>query len=263
MIDLIYNMPSLLLFLLICSISIIFSVFSLIAIDKLVPISFRTHENEGLVIISAIVGIIYAMLVGFTVLYELENFDKAERAEKNEAKIIFAIHREAGNLPQLASAKVRDQIKQYAHIVIDQEWPAMVYGKPITENGDIIIKSIYKDITGINAPSVEQQKAIDAIATDNNELFQIHEERTESPNAALTSNLWLVLILGSLLTLSINFLIGMEFHMHVICVTVIALMVSAVFYLIVTLDQPYRSDFSVSPKTITTTLKFLDAGNMN
>jgi hypothetical protein len=55
----------------------------------------------------------------------------------------------------------------------------------------------------------------------------------------------------------------MEFHMHVICVTVIALMVSAVFYLIVTLDQPYRSDFSVSPNTITTTLKFIDAGNMN
>ncbi|MES2218119.1 MAG: hypothetical protein V4501_06890 [Pseudomonadota bacterium] len=259
MIDIIYNMPSILLFLLICSISIIFSVFSLITIDKYVPITFRSHENEGLVIVSAIVGIIYAMLVGFTVLYELENYNKADRAEKDEAKIIFAIYRQTGNLPEPGASKIREQIKDYAQVVIRDEWPAMIHGKPIAEVGDNIIKNIYKDIHDFTSLTDNQQKSLDAIAIDNNALFQAHEERTDNQNAALTPNLWLVLMLGSFLTLGINFLIGMELHMHIVCVTVIALMISAVFYLIVTLDQPYRSDFSVSPTTIKTTLKFLNS----
>jgi hypothetical protein len=260
--DVIYDMPSLLLFIFICSLSIIFSVFSLLAIDKYLPITFRSHENEGLVIVSAIVGIIYAMLVGFTVLYELENYNKAERAEKDEARIIFSIYRQTQNLPEPGAGKIRALVKNYAQLVIKEEWPAMVMGKPITGNGDEVIKQIYKDLVSFTGLSENQQKSVDAIAIDNNALFQIHEERTDNKNAALTSNLWLVLILGSILTLGINFLIGMEFHMHVVCVTVIGLMVSAVFYLIVTLNEPYRSDFSVAPITITTTLKFLQEGGL-
>jgi hypothetical protein len=260
--DLIYNMPSLLLFVFICTLSISFSIASIYAIDRYLPISFRSHENEGLVIISAVVGIIYAMLVGFTVLYELETVDKADRAERAEAKIIFSIFRQTGNLPEPGAAKIREQIKDYARITIKDEWPAMIKGKPITGTGDTVIKTIYQELNSFTGLNENQQKSVDTIAIDNNELFQLHEERTDNDNSALTANLWLVLILGSVLTLSINFLIGMEFHMHVVCVTVIGLMISAVFYLVVTMNEPYRSDFSVEPITIQTTLKFLDEGGL-
>lgn len=256
----IYNLPSLLLFSLISITFILISFGAIMLVDKRLPVSFRYDQNPAIVSVSAIIGIIYAILIGFTVLYELDNYNKADNAEKDEAKTMFSIFRMARSLPEPASTAIREQISKYAYNVINNEWPAMAQGKRVDDTGITIITTIAHQMHSIknspNAPA-SSMDALNTIAIDINALFDDHQERVTKSHKAISANLWFVLLLGSLLTIAINFLLGIEFRLHLICTVAICLMVSAVLYLIITLDRPYRGDFSIQPDTFQSSYDYI------
>lgn len=105
MTDFIYNIPNSLLFLLICVVCIIISLIVIRFVHFKVPVKFRYEQNQSVICISQLIGIIYAIVIGFIILYELNNFNKASEAETAEAKAMFAIFRMAHALPDPRAPK--------------------------------------------------------------------------------------------------------------------------------------------------------------
>lgn len=262
MVDLIYNASGFVLFLFISFILIGFSIITTKLVHRHIPLKFRYAENQAIVCVSAIIGIIYAILIGFTVLYELSAFDKADRSEDEEAKTLFSIFRYSRMLPDPAGTLIRSKVAEYAKYVVENEWPAMASGKHINGAGTQIIESISKQIRTlrITGKESESQKIIlNNISIATNSLFDDHEERLARLNATLSPNIWFVLILGTVLTIGINFILGMEYRLHLACVSAISLMISAVVFLMVTLDRPYRGDFATQPDTFKSTLHYINS----
>lgn len=261
MINLIYDLPNFALFFLFYFLLLIFSFLALFLIHRKVPLSFRYQENAAVISISELIGIIYAVLVGFTILYELNSFNKADQAEKEEAKLMFTIYRQARALPEPERSTIRDQIVLYANNAIFKEWPDLSKGHSVDKTGLLIINNISNSIYDLMIKanlSDAVRNAINNLSLSNNALFDAHQERVSLTTSSLSPSLWFVLILGSLLTVAINFILGMHIRLHLACVAGIAMMVSAVFYLIVTLDRPYRGDFSIEPKTFLATLEYIN-----
>lgn len=260
MIDLIYNSPNFLLFVFICFIVITVSLVATKLIHLKIPLKFRYGENQSVICVSQLIGIMYAVLIGFIILYELNNFNKANDAEASEAKSMFAIFRMAHALPEPSSSKIRNLILDYANNVINNEWPAMQAGLPVSNVGTNIIEAISNEIRSFNHIHLDNlivAQALNAISTNTNNLFDEHRERVSRRHTSLSSNIWFVLLLGSVLTIGINCLLGMECRLHITCVVFIALMVSAVLYLIITLDRPYRGDFAIKPTTFSGTIEYI------
>jgi len=260
MIDLIYNSSSFLLFLFLCLVCIAMSFLITKLVHYYIPFKLRCEENQSITCVSAVIGIIYAILVGFIVLYELNNFNKADEAENAEAKSMFAIFRMAKVLPEPQSTQMRKLAIDYADNTINNEWPTMALGKPVDKKGAEIIEDlsrILQSFTNLQATDPIVLRALNNIAINTNNLFDSRQERVVKIHTALSANIWFVLLLGTFLTIGINSILGMEARLHLVCNISISLMVAAVLYLIVTLDRPYRGDFAIQPSTFKATLEYL------
>ncbi|EKD71026.1 MAG: hypothetical protein ACD_46C00291G0002 [uncultured bacterium] len=261
MINLLYNIPCFLLFILICISCITISYLTTRLVHRYISLKQRYDENPAIVCISALIGIIYAILIGFIVLYELNNFNKVDEAENREAKAMFTIFRESYILPETSGAKIRSQLIEYANYVINNEWPMMATGKFTDNTGALMIENISKKIRSFNISKINNPLIIQALNTmsmNANYLFDDHQLRINNIHSTLSSNIWFVLLLSSLLTIGVNCILGMEFRFHIVCIIFLSLMVSGVLYLIVTLDRPYRGDFSIQPDTYKATLDYIN-----
>lgn len=253
-------MPNFLLFTLISLLFISISIISVYFVTKFISPDFRYRENPVIVSVSALIGIIYAVLVGFTILYELNNFNKAEEAEKEEGKAIIAIYRLARMLPENITVNLRKGVVDYTNHVIHNEWPLMAEGKPVDGTGLALIDSIFKEVHQAfptNHLSSSQMMIFNNISIATNTLYNDHQERISKTHSALTPNVWFVIILATFLTIGINFLFGIDFRLHVISVIAVSLIVASVFYLIITLDRPYRGDFPIKPTTFYDALGYI------
>jgi hypothetical protein len=260
MVNLIYDMPGILLFIVICLACILIACIITVLTHFYIPLKARYEENVATACISAFIGIIYAMLVGFTVLYELNTFNKADDAEDTEAKAMYATFRLARLLPEPTSTQIRNLIIEYANTVINKEWPLLANGKHVNRDGVEIIEKINFDIRAFKITDVVNPAVIstlNALAINASNLFDDHQERVAKIHNSISPNIWFVLLLGSLLAIAINCMLGMEIRMHYICILFVSFMISAVLYLIITLDRPYRGDFSIQPTTFISTLEYI------
>jgi hypothetical protein len=258
--NLIYSAPSFIIFALICIVCILISFVVTKLVHRYIPLKFRYAENQAIVCISAFLGILYAMLVGFTILYELNSFNKADDAEDTEAKAMYTIYRLARSLPEPTSTNIRAMIVAYGDNVVNNEWPALANGKHVDKTGVTIIGNIaselrsYKNLQGVDPVVIN---ALNAISINASELFDDHQVRVSKIHSSINGNIWFVLLLGSFLCIAINCMLGMELRLHLACTIFVAFMVSAVLYLIITLDRPYRGDFSIKPDTFISTLDYM------
>jgi hypothetical protein len=254
------NISSFLLFIFICFVCFFISYLATRLVHTYVPLKFRNDENQSIACVSSLLGMIYAVLVGFIVLYELNNYNIASAAEVAEAKEMFTIFRDAKVLPEPSSTNIRNLAVDYANNVITSEWPAMARGEKVDNTGILIIAKISNEIRSfknIRSDSTTNINALTSISLANNALFDDHQERVDRIHSSISNNIWFVLILGTLVTIGINCVLGMEYRLHIFCMGSISLMISAILYLIVTLDHPYRGEFSIQPTTFISTVDYI------
>jgi Protein of unknown function (DUF4239) len=93
-------------------------------IHRWVGVERLVQNNEIAGFKFATVGVIYAVLLAFSVIVVWEKFSSAETAVDQEAAAIAALFRYAdGGEP--AAAKLREAIGAYGRTVVESEWPAM------------------------------------------------------------------------------------------------------------------------------------------
>ena len=123
--------------------------------------------------------------------------------------------------------------------------------------GKKIIETMAHSFRTMNNTS-DTQKETDASNTidqDITQLFKLHHDRTATILTILNGHIWFVLLLATFVTLGVNYILGMDFKLHLFCITMITIVISSIFYLIVGLDRPYQGDFTVHPNTIQSLLE--------
>lgn len=258
MIDFIYSVPSFVLFIFVSLILLLFSYTSTGLVQRYISLKFRCDENEAVVAISAIIGVIYAILVGFTFLFELDSYNKADQSEKEEAKLVFASFRKALELPEPGATQIRKLLVAYVDNTIQVEWPKMVAGKPVGNSGTQLVMNMFMVLHNFTNLNPAQVQSLNSLSISINALFDQHEERVAHSHTVLNSSIWFVLFLGTLLTLSSCFILGMDPRLHYACITTVTLMIASVVFLMLTLDRPYRGDLSVKPETFQSTLEYIN-----
>lgn len=256
MLNFIYNVHTFFLFLILCAISISFSFASIYLIKRHIHIStLRLYEeNEVIGYLGAIVGIIYAMLVGFTTLHVLENFNLADDSITIEAQATAKVYYDAGRFPPPTSAKIRQEVKHYLETVIFHEWPSMAAGKDIQPEGSLIINKLFTLINEYQPQNPSQALAINTVYEHVEDLYNAHLERADMGDAAIRKDVWLILIVTAILTLSCSFFFGIEKRLHALLITALSITIAATIFIVLVLDRPFRGDFSASPDPLQTLL---------
>jgi hypothetical protein len=212
------------------------------------PCSQRRNHNDIIGWQVSVLGTTYAVIVGFMLYAVWTTFQSAEINADNEANCLVNVFRLADGLPATQRVQVHQLAREYANIVIDQEWPAMHKGElafsahPTIEKLWAVVMQA-KPVTFVEQTSMSLTLAEIASMTEHRRVRELESE------SKLPAILWIVLILGGGITTVSSCLFGTDnFKLHALQVFSLTLLLSLALVAIADIDRPFQRTVHVLPR---------------
>jgi hypothetical protein len=207
------------------------------------------ENNELVGFTYAIYGLIYGVLLAFTIVVAWQRFEETEKLVLHETTILSEIWRDS----IVARPWVRDYIQKnlinYAQSVVDDEWPMMAaQGQSHPKTGEVYER--LWAITYVFQPKTKIQEAYMAhILGRMNELSATRRLRILHSRMEVHSILWLVLLIGAVPTVAYPLLFSNR-HAWVQVVIMGCIMMIVMLGLLVTLSlqHPFSGEVSIQPE---------------
>lgn len=210
-------------------------------------LSVLNKNNEIAGFKFATVGVIYAVLLAFAIVAVWDKFTEAELLVMKEAGASATISRiSMGDTPEAGAT--RAALRDYLTTVVDDEWPRMARGEESLE-ARRKLDALYQAAMRLadnqpQAVGVEIMQELGAIT-------EARRSRLHHAMGAVPTPLWIMLIVGALITVGFTFFFGMEnMRAQSLMTGALAVIIFLGLFIIVAYDHPFLGDVSVSPEAL-------------
>ena len=255
---LLVQVPSLLLAVLFVAVVVGASLLAMSLVRRSTELESLESHKEVAGFIIAVVGALYAVLLGFVVVSVWEDFEAADNIAQREADLLVSLYRDADVFPAERD-DLRTSIRGYAQSVIDQEWPAMAEDQresPATDSALADVFAFYR--------SVEPQAAASEIFLDNavermDDVTEARRARLAASSAELPLPMWNVLIVGCVITLGFALFFPVRnLRAQGLMVGSLAAIIALMLFLVASMDLPFSGDLSVKPEAMRAAMSEFD-----
>jgi hypothetical protein len=219
----------------------------------------REH-NDLAGFIFAVIGVIYAVLLGLIAVGVWERFTDAEVRTFDEASQLTDVYRDAGGFPK--GAAIRADLRAYVEDVITKSWPQMERGVDSHVTDDAA-ERVSRDVVDL-APKTAGQIDLHAqmLAALDQSLIE-RDQRLGEDSSGLNGIMWTVLYIGGAVTIAFSLLFGFKANtLQFVMTGALALLIGLIIYLAMSLDFPYQGTIRVGPEAFErslTTFSEIDA----
>lgn len=219
--------------------------------------SFLTDTTRGSAIFG-VVGTAFAVLLAFVMFVAFQSFNEARDASLEEAAAVGEQFRTARFFPDAQRDALEGELVCYARAVVHREWEAMREGEvsPAVEKWRAATE---QTIRRIELRGDNQIAAYRSLLELRDLRAEHRRERLQEAEAIVSAPVWVILILGGLLTIGFVLLFTdrREAMAVQLCLMgVVAAMVSASLVLVWFLDHPYQdATGSIQPSEMERTLE--------
>jgi hypothetical protein len=254
---LLVHLPAWLLCFLMVVIYVALAVTGLLIIRRFYPNYKCKLHNDVAGFIFATLGVIYAVLLAFTVIITWQDFDKAQDVTINEANCIASLYRDATPFPIEFRAKLKNELTAYVKTIVSEEWQMMAQGRR-GENVQKIQENLWKLYAGFQ-PKNETQKIFLAESVQKlSQASEMRRQRIVYAGQGINPLLYFVLFVGSLITIAFTMLFGTENIIpHLIMTSLLAVMIAITLFTVMAMDYPFTGDISIRPDVFTSILSSL------
>jgi len=250
LVDWIYSNPMWLVGGIIVAVCIVIACLGLYAFHLVVSLELRRDHNDVAGFTIAIIGVVYAVLLAFIAVATWESFSKADEVVSKEANYLGNFFYDSTGLPTEISNGLRDSLKNYVRVVIEEEWPAQQdgrIGKSSYQKGWDILGKLNLDIARYRPHDVGEAVLYGELLRTLNELDSARRDRILAAGGHIPPVVWWIIVIGGGVTVGYTFLFGMQnFGMHLVMTGAVSGSLALVIALIVALDYPFRGEVSVS-----------------
>src|SRR5688572_696959 len=113
-----------------------FAVGGALLVRRTVGVDVLAQHDDVAGFIYAVVGVVYAVLLGFSAIIVWEQFRNAQEGADHEANALADLYRDSRVFPPEVRNAVELRVREYARLVVEKEWPAMAEGKSSSETWD-------------------------------------------------------------------------------------------------------------------------------
>jgi Protein of unknown function (DUF4239) len=220
---------------------------------KLVPPEHLIPHHDVAGFLIAVVGVIYAVVLGFVVVTVWVSFDTAQRTADLEASDAAELFTLARAFPQPARGHLEHSLADYAFEVRDREWPLLSSGNQDQRARQIYLTAVEEIMQQPHghasvADEVERVPLQDRALSTLHDLSTHRRERLIDAGTRLPTALYAALVVGAVFVLAFVFLFGVErTALQLTMTAIIAASIGLLFGVIVCLDRPYSGAMRVSP----------------
>jgi hypothetical protein len=174
------------------------------------PRLLEGHQNEAVGYQSAVVGVVYAVIVGFMVITLWDQYTSAGEAVQAGTSDLRDLAQFSQAFGPAAHGPVQGQAAAYAESVATSEWPAMARGgsSPATQQDfDGLVDTVQR----LRVRTLSQQEFLGSMLTQINDIGEERQERLDLAGQNIPGVLWLVVILSSAGTLVLVLALQLEY----------------------------------------------------
>ena len=217
-------------------------------VRRWVAVEVLERHNEVAGFIYSVIGVMYAVLLGFTAIIIWERYDKAQTAVENEANELGDLFRDAQAFPDGVRKELETKLCSYIRLVIEKEWPAMAEYKLSLETRDAFnqLRQTYRQFT----PQTELERIwyTQSLTSLNQANDQRRLRLLSSRSAGIPNVMWVVLLGAGAVTLSFSFLFGTRNTAAQLLMTAgLPITISLVLLSIVALERPFAGIARIEP----------------
>jgi hypothetical protein len=220
-----------------------------ILLSRKVPTLGRDTHNDVAGFLVAVVAVIYAVIVGFTIVSLYEATVTANNDVSTEATMLLQIH--AGNqvFGPVTSARLDADIVGYADAVVS-DWSAIAQGEPsaaVTRH----LNALYATLDRYVPRTAAQRDFLNTAINDVNQVSQARAARQleASDAGSLPIVLWVGILLTSAVTLGFALVFSLE-SLRFACTMVggVAVVLAVNIFMLVELGYPFLGSVAVGPQ---------------
>src|SRR5271168_2123119 len=186
----------------------------------------------------ATVGVIYAVLLAFTVIAVWEKFSEAQTAVADEAGAISALdHFAEGKSPEAAA--LRTALVGYLNAAITDEWPIMAREgeSPATVHA---LDSLYQAAIALSRTESSGTADMAEVFRQVDEVTAARRVRLHLATGLVPNVIWIALFMGALLTVGFTLFFGSENLLAQVSMTgVLSVLVTMGLVVIISIDHPF------------------------
>jgi Protein of unknown function (DUF4239) len=236
----------------------VLAVAGLAVVQRLVPLPVRRAHNAATGTIYAALYVMFGVTVGFSLFLVWQQYDAAQKTAESEAADVRELYQLAGALPEPERGRVQDLAASYARVVVEEEWPLMREGGT-SPRAQEIADELRESVQEFE-PRTDTELALrDEGLAQLDDLDERRALRLLEVREGLPPIVWVVLVVGGVITVAFTYLFGMETPwLHMLAVAALAVIVSLIIYTIAVLDYPYNGDLRVGPDAFEQVLREIE-----
>ena len=229
-------------------------------VRRRVTLEKLTANNEVAGFKFAVLGVLYAVLLGFVVIVVWEKFRDAETAVSQEAGTVAALYRLSDGLVGDDGHLERDKLGAYIHAAIEQDWPAMSRGgnsAAVTR----AVSDLYAQTLTDRPGDARGVALFAAMLTQLDALTQARRGRIVLAEGVVPGVIWAVLLLGACATVGFTFFFGTNnARAQVLMTGLLAVVVFMGLLVILSVNHPFTGPVAVGAEPLREVLREFAGG---
>jgi hypothetical protein len=193
-----------------------------------------------------IIGLIYGVFLGFTIVITWGHFQDAESAVMEEVTHVSELWRDAEPFPDSVRSLIHERLDSYVHRVVEADWDSMAaYGRAspeATEAYELVWRAYYtfEPTSGLEEAFLAQS------LQELNDFGRARRKRGQFASARVQPLVRLFLIGGGLMTVLFSLLIpAKSVRFQALVTGVMAGLIAFSIFLALALQRPFSGDLSV------------------
>ena len=236
--------------LLIVAAAMLIAIGGLVLVQHLFSNERRRQHNDVAGFIYAVLGVSYAVLLGLMLIAVWEQWEAADATTTEEANEVAEIFWLAHRPPQPEGHHIQQLARSYAQVVVEDEWPLMEQGRASQKAWDTLDR-MRGTIEGVDPTTGAQLARYTEVLEQLHGLGDARRERLLDAGEGLPPILWVVLILGGVITVGFTYLFGLENTLvHTLMVAALAMIISLTLFTVAALDYPFKGDIRIHPAAV-------------
>jgi len=191
--------------------------------------------------------VFYGLAVALIAVSVWQTYTDAAATTSREATAVGALYRHMGGYPEPLRSELRQELREYLEYVIKEAWPQQRRGQ-VPSGGVEKLNDVEAKLVTFE-PATEGQKLLHGeTLRAYSQLIEARRLRLDAVLTGLPGALWLVIVIGALVSLSSTFFFQVEdARLQRIQVVLLALFIGLIIFIIFALDRPFRGDLGLQP----------------
>jgi hypothetical protein len=205
----------------------------------------KNHDVAGFTF--SIIGVLYSVILGFTVINVQNRYSKAEENIQTEAMILADLYRTAAYLPVSSKKEIRGVLREYVSYIAGEEWEN-VKNKNAHLKAQKVMDQIWNSYYEVNPESQKMWVWYEESITKLDDLMNARISRQFTSWEHLSKMMWTLLIVGAMVTICFMFFFGLDnLRSQMLMTALLAGYLSFMLYLVFSLDHVFKGPEAIQP----------------